>query len=328
MSVQVETAASFRLSPNRSAPYVLYNPTAEPNDETIALYHGIGMQATHWGNLPHHLAAEGYEVVAIGLSEDDRSACTRMAHTWKTMVRAAVLSTITPPFAPYHWLEAAQEIVNEHRPPFTATLDRFAKDAAETMHGVVGKKCRIFGASWGGGLVQQIAKDNPELVESVIGAATFPAIPLLTSKRPKGKALRTVMSPWRNHEDAADIFAGDFMNPELIEDYAGLIQLLERKIKLLPHLEQQQAIALGFILAWRNLFSVITHEPSNIPLDFLYSDDDPLISPEIVELGARILGAEAHLIKSGGHGFMMTRPRQVASKIHEINMNRKLALAA
>src|ERR1700757_5204388 len=62
----------FPLGRNRYAPYAIHEPRTEPNGETIALFHGISMPHTNWGELPGELGDLGYRPVAIGLAEKNR----------------------------------------------------------------------------------------------------------------------------------------------------------------------------------------------------------------------------------------------------------------
>ncbi|HSW79447.1 MAG TPA: alpha/beta hydrolase [Candidatus Saccharimonadales bacterium] len=322
--LEIPDLSYYQLSQNRHAPYVHYEPTVEPNGESIAFFNGISMQANRAGNLPHALAAMGFDVYTIGLAEDRRSIFGRAFDSYMTMAEAAVRSTLQPYLTPIHWLTAINKIQHENRPPFTATLDRYAKDAAATMHGVIGKPSHVVGVSFGGVLAQQVGIDHPEIVTSVTGAATLPAVPVPLLKMPRMKAVSAVSMPWRTKATVGEIYGGDFNDPALFEEYS---HLLKRQIQLLPHLEQQQAISLSFMLAWRSLFKRTILE-SKMPLAFLYSDDDPLIPRRLVEVGAMILHAEAHLFESGGHGFLFSRYAESAAKIGDIVTRHSLAAAA
>jgi len=311
----------------RRIPYVQYTPTGEPNGETIELHHGIGMPPTHWGEFPQDLADLGYEVVAFGTAEEHRSALSRILGSYKVMGKAALRASVMPPLTPLLWLDAVSQVLDEQRPPLTATLDRYAKDAAVASRAIIGKPSHKVGVSWGGALVQQLGADYPGETKSVIAAATLPAVPLPLLDLPDRKAVAAIVKPHRSHTAAGDLYGGDFRDPELLEKYKHMIQIIERKIQLLPHMEQQQALMFGFTLAWRNVGKVAIGD-SSVPTTFLYGDDDPIIPPRMVTLGARILGADAQCVKGGGHGFFMSRPKTSAGLVHEIISQHNHARAA
>ncbi len=66
---QPPQSEQFLLEGRRYAPYMIHDPGTRPNGQTIALFHGISMPHTHWGELPDELGDLGYRTVAIGLAE-------------------------------------------------------------------------------------------------------------------------------------------------------------------------------------------------------------------------------------------------------------------
>ena len=70
-NIQRPQSERFLLGGRRYAEYIVHEPVAASNGQTIALFHGISMPNTHWGELPDELGALGYRSIAIGVAEND-----------------------------------------------------------------------------------------------------------------------------------------------------------------------------------------------------------------------------------------------------------------
>ncbi len=334
-------ADELRLGPHRFAPFELYEPIGTPNGnepavvpngKTIALHHGLAMQTKIgeqqelWGHFPLELAKLGYRVIAIGLAEEERSAFERFASSCRVAGRAAVQSSMMPPLAPLIWMNAGSRIMNEERPVGTATLGRYARDAAAVSREVIGGPTIDLGLSWGGARAQQKAADFPDETEQVIVVASLPAFPVVPVDFPQFGAVKTIISPRRNHEAIGNVYGGRFRDPNLLEDHPHLRDIAARKIHLLTQLQQEKALMLGFPLAWRNCAKVALGI-YDMPTDIIIGDDDPIMPKGTVRLAANLLGADTYLLEGGGHGDILALPRDFAELVDGIVTKRALEKA-
>jgi poly(3-hydroxyalkanoate) depolymerase len=165
----------------------------------------------------------------------------------------------------------------------------------------------VAGVSWGGGIAQQFAHQNPKLCRRLVLAATAPGVTMV----PGGPSVLWKMLTPRRYTDkqymnriAADLYGGAFRSdPSLIERHAATMH----GARNLGYLYQLLAVAGWTSLPW--LWSL--PQPTLI----LMGSDDPLV-PAINGhiLKALIPNAELQMIDDG-HLFIVTKPEETAGLI-------------
>jgi len=168
----------------------------------------------------------------------------------------------------------------------------------------------VAGVSWGGGLAQTIARDYPQrvghlvLMATTAGAPMFPGrlSALLKMVTPQRYLSRTFMA-----SNAASLYGGELRRrPDLAIEYSRLTRAPTRAAYL------QQLAAIGQFSGWTFLHRV------RCPALVLNGDDDPLIRGINARLLAALLpNARLHVIKGGGHLFMLFSAGETARLIRE-----------
>jgi pimeloyl-ACP methyl ester carboxylesterase len=218
----------------------------------------------------------------------------------------------------YHWgnLPEALDrhtyavgIPHEGIRPLVTTIGYYASKIGPAIHGIVGEKYSdseysVLGLSWGGLLAQRLHHG----VQARILAATMPATPYACLNMPNPKAVAVVASPHRKPGDAAILYGGDVKkNPEIVSELH-----IERQIDLLHHAKQTFAAMTSGPLIIREM---LRHDRPRTLV--MAGDDDPLMNYSVVRAGARWLGAEFETMEEGGHGFLLTRPKESADIIND-----------
>ncbi|MDO9453484.1 MAG: alpha/beta fold hydrolase [Stagnimonas sp.] len=166
----------------------------------------------------------------------------------------------------------------------------------------------VAGVSWGGGLAQQIAHDYPQRVSRMVLMATgagFPMVPgrlsaLLRMTTPQRYLSRTFMA-----RNAAVLYGSELRGrPDFAIDYASLTRAPKTK----TYLQQLAAISRFSSFPW-------LHRIRCAAL-VMIGDDDPIVRP----INARLLAAllpkgQLHVVRGGGHLFMLLRAEQTAGTV-------------
>ncbi|HSH18292.1 MAG TPA: alpha/beta hydrolase [Candidatus Saccharimonadales bacterium] len=125
---------------------------------------------------------------------------------------------------------------------------------------------------------------------------------------PDPRAIWKVNTVRRNPQDAKYIYGGDVVErPELVEGLG-----IDRHIDILHHTRQQMAAMTCGSLVLRSTMQ--RHRPKTL---VMAGDDDPLMPFNNVCKAASIIRAELRRIPGGGHGFLLTRPKESADIINE-----------
>jgi poly(3-hydroxyalkanoate) depolymerase len=166
----------------------------------------------------------------------------------------------------------------------------------------------VAGVSWGGALAQRIARNYPERVRSMILMATSPGI-FMFPGRPS--ALLRMITPQRYFsrrymaQNAAAIYGGEMRDrPDLAADFARMT----RAPAAGTYLQQLWAMATFSSLPWLHRI--------RCPALVMGGDDDPLIRTlNLRVLKALLPDARLHLVRGGGHLFMVMRPEETAREV-------------
>jgi poly(3-hydroxyalkanoate) depolymerase len=173
----------------------------------------------------------------------------------------------------------------------------------------------VLGVSWGGGLAQQLAFQNPRrcrrlvLVSTATGSLMVPATPRVLLR----------MSTARRHRDPAharrivgDIYGGALRDrPELAEQ---LIRAHARPVSSRGYLYQ---LAAG--TGWTSLpFLPLVRQPTLI----LAGDDDPIIPLVNARIMAALLPAARLHVYPDGHLGLLTRAEELAPVVGEFLRDR------
>ncbi|MET0739941.1 MAG: alpha/beta fold hydrolase [Candidatus Nanopelagicales bacterium] len=168
----------------------------------------------------------------------------------------------------------------------------------------------VLGVSFGGGIAQQLAHQAPHRVRRLVLAATAPGLGGVPGHPRALLALATprrYIDPEHFTRVAADVYGG-----KARRDPGGLaVGSPERFAKppsLMGYLEQMYAVPGWSSLPWLHR---IPH-----PTLVLAGDDDPIV-PVINGriLAARIPHARLHVVKGGGHLFLLEEAEEIADVV-------------
>jgi poly(3-hydroxyalkanoate) depolymerase len=176
----------------------------------------------------------------------------------------------------------------------------------------------VAGVSWGGALAQRIARDYPQRVKHLVLMATTPGIVMMPAR--PGVLLR-MATPQRYlsrsfmARNAPVIYGGEMRGrPDLAADFA----LLTRRLSAKTYLQQLAAIAGFSSLPWLRRI--------RCPALVMAGDDDPLIRTVNMRVLAALLPkARLHMVRGGGHLFMVLRAEETAAVIREFLAESALA---
>jgi poly(3-hydroxyoctanoate) depolymerase len=164
------------------------------------------------------------------------------------------------------------------------------------------------GVSWGGGIAQQFALQNPRRCRRLVLAATATGMTMIP---PKPSVLAKFMTPRRFNDPtylasvADQIYGGDFAsNPEALGHFkqAG-------GTKYAGYLLQQLAVAGWTSLPWLRL----VRQPTLI----LAGSDDRIVPPANADLLAWAIPNSRKHCFDDGHLFLVTNPAACAAVIDE-----------
>jgi poly(3-hydroxyalkanoate) depolymerase len=165
----------------------------------------------------------------------------------------------------------------------------------------------VLGVSFGGGLAQQLAHQAPERVRRLVLCATSAGMVALPGDLRAMTALATPRRYWDRAyygRVAPRIFGGDARRLQDPAQDAGARFLHPPSTMGYSH--QLMAMAGWTSFHW---LSGLSH-----PTLVMTGDDDPLVPVVNAQLLAwRIPNAELHVVKGGGHLFLLERPLEAAA---------------
>jgi poly(3-hydroxyalkanoate) depolymerase len=200
-------------------------------------------------------------------------------------------------------------------PALPYTFPGLAKLAGRMLTQLGYDRFDVLGVSWGGGVAQQLAFQNPRrcrrlvLVSTATGSLMVPATPRVLLR----------MSTARRHRDpahvrriAGDIYGGALRNqPELAEE---LSRVYARPVSPRGYFYQ---LAAG--VGWTSLpFLPLIRQPTLI----LAGDDDPIIPLVNAKIVAALLPSARLHVYPDGHFGLLTRNAEIAPVIGEFLLGR------
>ena len=194
------------------------------------------------------------------------------------------------------------------------TRPRRLRGVADTVRKMVERlgydRIAVLGVSLGGAAAQQLAHQAPDLVRRLVLAATSPGLGGLPGSP---RALLALATPHRYHpphyyrESAGRVYGGPARtDPEVF--LRGPAARLVEPPSVTGHLGQLYSISGWTSLPWLHTL----RQPTLV----LAGDDDPivpLINGRI--LAWRIPTARLHVVRGGGHLFLLERPSELATVI-------------
>lgn len=197
--------------------------------------------------------------------------------------------------------------------PSYASYARYATGLLDAI-GYSGK-FSVAGVSWGGALAQQIAHSYSHRVSKMILMATTSGVTMVPG-RPS--ALFHMTTPQRYlssnfmKRNAAHIYGGELRgHPER----AAKISRLTKAPKILAYAQQLIAGSKFSSLPW--LWRI------RCPVLVMAGDDDPIVRLINARILASILpNSELHIVKGGGHLFILMQPELSADIVKEFLNNK------
>jgi poly(3-hydroxyalkanoate) depolymerase len=191
--------------------------------------------------------------------------------------------------------------------PFPRRMSGLAR-TMDAMLGALGyASVDALGVSFGGVLAQQLARQAPDRIRRLVLAATGPGLGGVPGSP---RVLWRMATPRRYRQpDYFRRIAGDIYGGEARRDpdttLHGSLARFTHPPSLRGYLDQVYAIAGWTSIPW--LWRV------SQPTLVLAGDDDPIV-PLIngYLLGRLIPGAKLHVIRGGGHLFILERPAEIA----------------
>ena len=169
----------------------------------------------------------------------------------------------------------------------------------------------VLGYSWGGGLAQELARRAPERVRRLVLCATGPG--LLGGSPPRPLAALMLATPARYyHPRLLALTVPHIAGGRTARDRGALArhagERLQRPPDLLGYAYQLYAVAGWSSLPW--LGRLVS------PTLVIGGEDDPSVPLRNARvLAARIPHARLHVVKGGGHLFLLDEPENVAGVI-------------
>lgn len=167
----------------------------------------------------------------------------------------------------------------------------------------------VLGVSLGGAVAQQLARSAPERVRRLVLAATAPGVGGVPGSP---RALMHLATPrrYRNPADYAEI-AGRIYGGAARRDPAGMVRAVlgsTRPPSTIGYLGQLYAVSGWSSLPWLH---TVQH-----PTLVLAGDDDPIVPLLNGHLMAwRLPDARLHVVRGGGHLFILERPAEIAEVV-------------
>lgn len=171
-------------------------------------------------------------------------------------------------------------------------------------------KVDVAGVSWGGAMAQEFVRTNPKRVRKLILAATSPGAVMVPGKLSVIARLATpqrYINPSYMSDVAPHIYGGMIrQRPELVKQYAGLTKRPSGR----GYLYQ--------LLAGWGWTSVHWLHRLRMPVLLMGGDDDPIIPLANMKMMSWLIpNAKLHVVKGGGHLFMVWRANESASVVKE-----------
>jgi poly(3-hydroxyalkanoate) depolymerase len=167
----------------------------------------------------------------------------------------------------------------------------------------------VLGVSLGGAVAQQLARSAPERVRGLVLAATMPGLGGVPGSP---HVLMTLATPRRYHDPAYyRQIAGRIYGGAARTDPMGLVHAALGRFR--PPSAWGYAGQLYAITGWSSLpwLHTLRH-----PTLVLAGDDDPIVPVVNGHLLAwRIPGARLHVVRGGGHLFILERPAEIAEVV-------------
>jgi len=173
----------------------------------------------------------------------------------------------------------------------------------------------VLGVSLGGALAQELAKQRPERIRRLVLAATAPGVPGLGGVPGSPRAMLTLATPRRYHDEA-------YFRRIAPTSYGGASR---RDGGLI---EQQAHARLGKPPTWRGyaaqLYAIqgwtmvpwlrLVRQPTLV----LAGDDDPIVPVANARIMARLLpDARLEVVEDGGHLFLLDMTDEVVGRVDE-----------
>jgi poly(3-hydroxyoctanoate) depolymerase len=173
----------------------------------------------------------------------------------------------------------------------------------------------VLGVSLGGGLAQQLARQAPDRVRRLVLAATCWGLGMVPG-RPW--ALSLMATPLRYYSRTFfELTAPVYLGGEKWKDRNFVREHGRTRIARPPSLAGYYLQAFA-AMTWTSLPWLHTLKQPTLVIS---GDDDPIVPPINGRLLAnRIPGARHHLVRGGGHLFMLDSPEEVAPLISDFLM--------
>ena len=253
--------------------------------EPVILVHGLPGSASDWGDVPAQLAAQGYRTIVYD--------------------RAGYGFSSRPPETPDRY-----------------TLTSNAQDLVGLLAALGIDRASFVGWSYGGGIVQVLARQSPQLVSHLVLLSSVGPIEI---PDPEGEPLasRLVRSPialplfdWvRNVPPLARFVTHDALVKAFTDSSAIPRGYEERTLALLA----RPGTLRSYVLEEQRFNPGLLHpEAIAAPTLILQGSDDLLVKPAVGEdLAKRVPNAQLVVVPIGSHMLPVTDPEQVVRRIRE-----------
>lgn len=268
---------------------IAYESLGSPEDETVLLIAGTGMQLTDWPTeLVESLADQGYRVVTF----DNRD---------------VGLTTVSAEVEPLDEAAIGEALETREPLPVPYTFDDMADDAIGVLDALDAPDAHVVGLSMGGAIAQVVAIDSPERVRSLTLLASDSGNPELPPIDPEAFADvppgprptdREGFIDRRVAEEQA--LAGAGYPADEDEVRAAVLRAVERRYDADALARQETMSLVGHLSSADYRFANL--ENIDAPTIIVQGDDDPLVPVESAyDIEARIPGSELRVIPGLGH---------------------------
>ncbi|CAM3337474.1 alpha/beta fold hydrolase [Occultella aeris] len=268
---------------------IAYESLGSPDDETVLLIAGTGMQLIDWPTeLVEALVDQGYRVVRF----DNRD---------------VGLTTVFAEVEPLDEAAIGDALETGEPPPVPYTFDDMAEDALGVLDALDVQRAHVVGLSMGGAIAQLIAIDTPERVRSLTLLAADSGNPELPPIDPEAFADMPPGPRPTDREGFIDrrvaeeqALTGAGYQTDEAELRAAVLRAVERAYDPAALARQEVMSLVGHLASADYRFANL--ESIDLPTVVVQGDDDPLVPVEAAyDIEARIPDSELRVIPGLGH---------------------------
>lgn len=191
------------------------------------------------------------------------------------------------------------------------TIDELAIDIYRIMHSIKVDKIHFVGHSMGGYVGCAFAKAYPQNLHSLTLINSIAGADPIARKQLRNRAIQLID---RFQDTYVSMAIANLFTVSEHQNYATEIELMKKQAR-----EINLTSVLAALRAMRDRSSQIDALLEvDVPISYIYGDQDTVIDPELIEKEISKLKVTAHKI-TAGHMLLITHPMKIIEKVHFID---------